>query len=152
MTVHHEGTLMRISDHAPKKIKAIQTWGMGPDRKWADIPYHYLIAPDGIIYEGRDVYTAGETNTEYDPTGQLLICCMGNFNKQKVPRSQLDALIRLIAWCSPEYKISLDLLATHRDYSTQTLCPGKRLYRKFKTGFIKRKVMQIIKKVKRQQI
>jgi len=56
---------------------------MGPDRKWTDIPYHFLIAPDGTIYEGKSVYTVGETATEYDPTGHLLITCLGNLEVQE---------------------------------------------------------------------
>ena len=43
ITVHHEGSRLEITDDAAKKIKAIQVWGMGKDRNWADIPYHFLI-------------------------------------------------------------------------------------------------------------
>ena len=37
ITVHHEGTRLELKDSAAKKIRAIQKWGMGPDRNWADI-------------------------------------------------------------------------------------------------------------------
>ena len=136
ITVHHEGTRLDTSDDAAKKIKAIQKWGMGADKKWADIPYHFLIAPDGIIYEGRSVFTVGETSTEYDPTGHLLICCLGNLQEQPVPEKQLASLINLIAFCSKKYKIGIETLATHRDYSKQTTCPGDNLYAYFKDGYI----------------
>ena len=96
ITVHHEGTRLEITDDAARKIHNIQVWGMGKDRNWADIPYHFLIAPDGTIYEGRDVNTVGETATEYDPTGHLLITCLGNLQQQEVPEQQLNALIRLM--------------------------------------------------------
>jgi hypothetical protein len=144
ITVHHEGTRLLPSDDAAKKIKNIQTWGMGPDRKWADIPYHFLIAPDGTIYEGRDVHTVGETATEYDPAGHLLIVCLGNLEVQEVPEAQLNALIRLIAWCSLKYHISVETLASHKDYSSQTDCPGKNLYRYFQNGEIKHRVQQLL--------
>lgn len=146
ITVHHEGTKLDTTDDAAKKIRNIQAWGMGPDRKWADIPYHFLIAPDGRIYEGRNVGTVGETATEYDPRGHLLICCLGNLEQQPLPAAQRESLIRLIAYTSVKYQIPLDSLATHRDYSSQTNCPGKNLYQHFADGSIKRKAGELIER------
>ena len=145
ITVHHEGTKLLPTDDAIRKIKGIQTWGMGPDRNWADVPYHFFIAPDGKIYEGRDVYTTGETNTEYNPSGHLLICCLGNYEVQEVPAEQLNALIKMIAWSSLTYKIPVETLSTHRDNSKQTTCPGKNLYRYFENGYIKQEVGKLLK-------
>jgi len=136
ITVHHEGTRLEISDDAARKIHNIQVWGMGPDRKWTDIPYHFLIAPDGTIYEGRNVNTVGETATEYDPSGHLLINCLGNLDQQPLPETQLRSLINLIAYCSQKYSIPVETLATHKDYSKQTTCPGKNLYQYFENGYI----------------
>ncbi|MBP6591238.1 MAG: N-acetylmuramoyl-L-alanine amidase [Chitinophagaceae bacterium] len=144
ITVHHEGTKLLATDDAIRKIKGIQTWGMGPDRKWADVPYHFFIAPDGKIYEGRDINTVGETNTEYNPAGHLLICCLGNYEEYEVPEAQLQSLIHLIAWCSTTYKIPAETLATHRDFSKQTTCPGKNLYKYFESGVIKEGVRKIL--------
>jgi hypothetical protein len=146
ITVHHEGTKLEVTDDAAKKIKAIQKWGMGPDRNWVDIPYHFLIAPDGKIYEGRAVTTVGETATEYDPTGHLLITCLGNLEQQPVPAEQLQSLIKLIAYCTRQYKIPSETLSTHRDNSTQTTCPGKNLYAFFENGYIKEQVKAKLKK------
>ncbi len=146
ITVHHEGTRLEIADNAAKKIKAIQTWGMGPDRKWADIPYHFLIAPDGTIYEGRNVFTAGETATEYDPSGHLLITCLGNLEVQEVRPEQLQSLIKLIAFTSKKYNLPIETISTHRDNSTQTTCPGKNLYRYFENGYVKTEAAKLLKK------
>lgn len=142
ITIHHEGTKLEVTDDAAKKIKGIQTWGMGPDRNWVDVPYHFLIAPDGTIYEGRDVFTVGETATEYDPTGHLLITCMGNLEVQEVSEAQLNALINLIAHCSKKYNIPYETIASHRDYSKQTTCPGKNLYQYLENGYIKQQVQK----------
>jgi hypothetical protein len=138
ITVHHEGTYLDKTGNAAKKIAAIQKWGMGPDRNWADIPYHFLIAPDGTIYEGRAVNTVGETATEYDPTGHLLITCLGDYEKQEVPKEVITSLTKLIAFCSKKYGLPLETLSTHRDQSKQTNCPGKNLYRFFEDGTIKK--------------
>ena len=143
ITVHHEGTQLTYTDDAARKINAIQRWGMGTDRNWADIPYHFLIAPDGTIYEGRDVNTVGETNTEYDPTGHLLICCLGNYETQQVPPEMLRSLISLIAWTSRKYHIPVSTLSTHRDNSKQTSCPGKNLYAFFANGYVLQEVKKL---------
>ncbi|OSZ80438.1 hypothetical protein CAP36_04075 [Chitinophagaceae bacterium IBVUCB2] len=145
ITIHHEGTKLEMTADAARKIKNIQTWGMGPDRKWADIPYHFLIAPNGTIYEGRNVFTTGETATEYDPTGHLLITCLGNLEEQEVPEQQLTSLINLIAYCSKKYKLPYETLASHKDYSKQTTCPGKNLYKYLENGYIKAAVKKVLR-------
>lgn len=146
ITIHHEGTRLEIADDAAKKIKNIQVWGMGPDRNWTDIPYHFLIAPDGTIYEGRNVLTVGETATEYDPTGHLLISCLGNLEVQEMPEQQLNSLIKLVAYCCKKYTLPLETLASHRDYSTQTSCPGKNLYQYLQNGYLKTGVKKLMNK------
>ena len=144
ITVHHEGTFFEAAD-AAAKIKAIQVWGMGADRKWADIPYHFLISPGGNIYEGRNVFTVGETNTEYDPAGHLLISCLGNYEKQEVSPELLESLINTIVYASRKYNIDISTLSTHRDNSKQTTCPGRNLYAYFENGYIRSEVEKRLK-------
>lgn len=145
ITIHHEGTKLEIGDDAARKIRNIQVWGMGPDRNWADIPYHFLIAPDGAIYEGRDVFTVGETATEYDPSGHLLITCLGNLEVQEMPAPQLESLVKLVAYCCKKYNLPYETIASHRDYSSQTTCPGKNLYQYLQNGYIKSEVRKLLK-------
>ena len=144
ITIHHEGTVLEAKDDATRKIKNIQTWGMGPDRNWTDIPYHFLIAPDGKIYEGRAVSTVGETATEYNPAGHLLICCLGNLETQPLPEAQFNSLVKLVAYTSKKYGIPLDSIAAHKDFSNQTNCPGKNLYPFIQNGTVKNKAAEII--------
>jgi uncharacterized lipoprotein YddW (UPF0748 family) len=147
ITVHHEGgRLLTDTADAARRLKNVQTWSMGKDRNWSDIPYHYLIAPDGTVYEGRNPLTVGETNTEYDPTGHLLICFLGNYTEQKLSASSLDILIRLIAHFCKKYNIPPDTIATHRDHSRQTTCPGENIYSYFKDGYVKNAVIELLKK------
>lgn len=140
ITIHHEGTRLEDTADAARKIMNIQRWGMGKDRNWTDIPYHFLIGRNGTIYEGRDPMTVGETATEYDPTGHLLINCLGNLNQQPLPESQLKSLIDIIAYACQKYNISYETIASHKDYSTQTTCPGENLYVHVKSGYIKEEV------------
>ena len=145
ITVHHEGgKVLEASADGGQRLKNIQTWGMGTDRNWTDVPYHYLIAADGTVYEGRNVNTVGETNTEYDPTGHLLICFLGNYGQQKLNQELLDVLTRLIAHFCRKYNISPETIATHRDYSKQTTCPGENIYSYFQNGYIKTNVKKLL--------
>ncbi|MBZ4189612.1 family 10 glycosylhydrolase [Niabella beijingensis] len=146
ITVHHEGgKVLSDTSSAARRLKNIQTWCMGPDRKWTDIPYHYLIAPDGTVYEGRDPLTVGETNTEYDPTGHLLICFLGNYEQQELTPHLLDVLSRLIAQCCKQYNIAPETLSTHRNHSKMTTCPGKNIYPFFENGYVKNRVKELLK-------
>jgi hypothetical protein len=145
ITVHHEGgKLLLPTDDARQRLKNIQTWGMGPDRQWTDIPYHLLIAADGTVYEGRSPFTVGETNTEYDPTGHLLICFLGNYNQQQLDEKLLAVLIRLLADSCRKYDISPDEISTHRDHSKQTTCPGDDIYSYFENGYIVEEVKKLM--------
>ncbi|MFC7524100.1 N-acetylmuramoyl-L-alanine amidase [Parapedobacter sp. GCM10030251] len=137
ITVHHEGgkRLMSSAD-ARQRLNNIQRWCMGPDRNWADIPYHLLIAADGTVYEGRNPLTVGETNTEYDPTGHLLICFLGNYNEQQLDEKLLQVLIDLLVDSCIKYGISPTAISTHRDHSQQTACPGEDIYAYFKSGYV----------------
>ncbi len=144
ITIHHEGEYFSPDSNAAKFIKKVQVWGMSEARNWSDIPYHFLIGLDGTIYEGRNVFTTGETATEYDPSGHLLISCIGNFEVQDVPEAQLNSLINLIAYCCKKYDISPDSIASHRDYSKITVCPGENLYKYVKNDYIKNKVKQLL--------
>jgi uncharacterized lipoprotein YddW (UPF0748 family) len=151
ITVHHEGgkVLLETGD-AAQRLKNIQTWGMGKDRNWTDVPYHFLIAPDGTVYEGRNPLTAGETATEYDPSGHLLICFLGNYDEQKLNEKLLDVLTKLIAKLSVQYNISPETIASHRDHSTMTTCPGKNIYPYFENDAVKKKVKELLDSQKNQ--
>lgn len=145
ITVHHEGgKLLTLTDDAKQRLWNVQHWCMGPDRNWTDIPYHLLIAPDGTVYQGRDPLTVGETNTEYDPTGHLLICFLGNYNQQSLDNNLLQVLIRLLVDSCIKYGISPTDISTHRDHSQQTACPGEDIYSYFKSGYVVDEVTKLL--------
>jgi uncharacterized lipoprotein YddW (UPF0748 family) len=147
ITVHHEGgRVLADTADAARRLKNVQVWSMGKDRNWTDIPYHYLVAPDGTVFEGRNVYTVGETNTEYDPSGHLLICFLGNYGEQELSLQSLDVLTKLIACLCKKYSISPETIATHRDHSKQTTCPGKNIYPYFENGYVKKRVNELLQK------
>src|SRR5206468_3804080 len=105
---------------------------------WPDLPYHFLVAPDGRIFEGRSVDYEPETNTHYSVNGNIGIELMGDFEKQRPSREQIAACVALTAWLCQQYKIDLDHVRGHMDAATgQTDCPGKDFYRYFQDGQLK---------------
>ena len=139
ITLHHQGEPFKPGTDPQQYLRKLQTWSRGT-KHWLDIPYHYIIDLDGKIYEGRKIDYAGDTNTEYDPTGHALIEVVGNFEEVEPNQQQLDAVVRLMAMLAHKYGVTLDHIASHRDFSTQTVCPGANLYRYVQDGYFKRKV------------
>ena len=105
ITLHHGGVAF-LRDKDPKQyLRNLQSWSRGT-RMWSDIPYHFLIDLDGNVYEGRDVNIAGDTNTEYDPTGHALIVVLGNFEEVAPNQAQLDAVTAMMVTLAKRFSIA----------------------------------------------
>ena len=139
ITLHHQGEPFKPGTDPQQYLRKLQKWSRAT-KHWVDIPYHYIIDLDGKIYEGRKIDYAGDTNTEYDPRGHALIEVVGNFEEVQPNQQQLDAVVKLMAVLAKKYAVPLDHIASHRDFSTQTVCPGANLYRYVQDGYFKRKV------------
>jgi hypothetical protein len=139
ITLHHQGEPFKPGTDPQQYLRNLQTWSRNT-KHWLDIPYHYIIDLDGRIYAGRDIAYAGDTNTEYDPAGHALIEVVGNFEEVEPNQQQLDAVVKLMAMLAKKYDVSLDHIASHRDFSAQTVCPGANLYRYMQDGYFRRKV------------
>ena len=71
ITIHHAGELWHDKDDPVEFVRHMQVWGQKRpqlekpprDTYWPDLPYHFLIAPDGRIFEGRP--------TQYEPESNL---------------------------------------------------------------------------------
>jgi hypothetical protein len=141
ITLHHQGEPFPQGKDPIQYLRNLQTWSRNT-KHWADIPYHYIIDLDGKMYEGRDINYAGDTNTEYDPTGHALIEVVGNFEEVEPNQKQLDAVVDLMAMLAAKYHVPVERIASHRDFSAQTVCPGKNLYRYVQQGYFRDKVTQ----------
>lgn len=130
ITLHHQGELWDPAADVPAYLRRLQTWSR-ETKHWADIPYHWVIAPDGRIYEARPWQLAGDTNTEYDPRGHLLVMLLGNFEVQHPTDAQWQAAVRLVAELQRRHGLDATRIATHRDHSGQTVCPGAHFYERF---------------------
>lgn len=144
ITLHHQGESFLKGRDPQLYLRNLQAWSRNT-RKWLDIPYHYVIDLDGIIYEGRNINYAGDTNTDYDPSGHALIEVVGNFEEVEPTQAQLDAVVKAMTMLAVKYKISPDSISGHKDFSTQTVCPGKNLYRFLESGYFRDRVRANLK-------
>jgi hypothetical protein len=135
ITIHHAGVVWKAGADPVKTLQTLQAWGQ-KEKHWPDLPYHFLIAPDGRIFAGRPVEYEPETNTTYKTAGHIGVELFGNFEVQRPSQAQLESLVNLTAWLAQEYKIPLDAIGGHKDRA-ETACPGRDLYRYFKDGQLK---------------
>lgn len=134
ITIHHTATKQRTDLTIETKLKNLQAFSQREDKlasgkakpAWFDVPYHYYIAVDGKIAEGREIGYAGDTNTAYDPTGHALIVVEGSFGTDEPNAAQLESLTAMVKWLAKKYKVSGEKIKGHKDYA-DTACPGTNL-------------------------
>ena len=138
ITIHHAGVEWKAGDDPYKKIRGLQAWGKKSvedgGKGWPDLPYHFLIAPDGRIFEGRPIEYEPETNTNYDVHGHIGVQLWGNFETQRISPQQMASAVRLVAWLAQEYGVEDALIRGHRDVAEDTDCPGADFYRYLEDG------------------
>jgi len=123
-TLHH--TAVALDDNADAPARARQHQRYHQDEGFADLAYHFMVDREGNVYEGRSTAFAGETFTEYDPSGHLLITAEGDLDQQDLPPAQLDAIVALLAWGMDEFDLDPAEIGGHSDFAS-TSCPGDSL-------------------------
>ncbi len=105
---------------------------------WSDIGQHISLAPDGRIWDGRDINETPASIKGHN-TGAFAIEMIGNFDigHEKLEGKQLEALIELLIALFEIFKGSKFLF--HREYSKKT-CPG--------TSINKEALLRMVKKNK----
>ena len=134
ITLHHQGETFSRDRDPRQYARDLQSWSRAT-KGWIDVPYHYMIDLDGRIYEGRDIRFAGDTNTRYDPSGHALIEVVGNFEEVEPNAAQLAAVVNLMAQLAARYRVPVEAIRGHRDYASDTVCPGKNLYQYLEDGY-----------------
>lgn len=130
VVIHHQGELWKAGDDVPAYLRRLQTWSRQA-RGWVDVPYHYIVAPDGQVYAARPVSVAGDTNTDYDPRGHLQVMLLGNFEVQEPTPAQWRSTVRLVALLLDEHRIEGSDIAAHQHLASNTVCPGANLLKRF---------------------
>lgn len=145
VTVHHtQGNRPMTEAETAVEVKNIQHYhmvGRGREGKdnFHDIGYHFLIAGDGRVVEGRHAEYLG-AHAGGANEGNIGIAMMGDFNKIQPNTAQIESLTRLVTFLSVKYRKdpnSKGFLEAHQHY-TNTDCPGSNLLAML--GSLRRKI------------
>lgn len=149
LLVHHTASSNYVPD--PREvIRQTYAFQTGPSKKWPDICYHFMIGPDGSVWETRAGSLAGPVMTDATGGNQgyaQLVCLIGDFTSQPPTDAAQESLMRTLIWLADRYGIDTAPTATttfvsrgsdrfrrgttittptisgHRDV-TYTACPG----------------------------
>lgn len=131
ITVHHDGMppveLRGQSDVAARLEQIRRAHVTRRDQPFADIGYHYIIDPQGRVWEGRSVRYQGAHVKDHNEHN-LGILVLGHFNYQRPTPQALAALDRFVAQQMARYNVPLSRVMTHQEISP-TECPGYHLQR-----------------------
>ena len=145
ITVHHsadfaatelDGT-MQSSLEALRKIQRAHM--DGANTGWGDIGYHFLIDPQGRVFEGRELTWQGAHAAGKANVGNVGVCMLGNFEERPPTPAALAALESLVSGLCERFDVKLAEIHGHNEFKS-TDCPGRYLkswvsaYRKGVTG------------------
>jgi len=142
MTIHHSAVALPDNRQIIARLQQHQRYHQD-DKGWADIAYHAAVDRRGNIFALRDTAIAGDTATNYDPSGHFLILCEGNFDDETVSEAQLDSAALVCAWAMREFGITVDTLASHREVTPVTSCPGDGLEAHLTSGDLQQRITDI---------
>lgn len=136
ITVHHSDFPGDTGPDTPDVLRRIETAhlrGIGRDgQAGACIAYHFLIGPDGTVYEGRPLRFQGAHAGGDNNIRNIGVCLLGNFEIHRVPPAQVRSLIAVLDRLRRTYGIPRSRVLGHRDFnppgSHHTDCPGIYLY------------------------
>ena len=137
LTIHHTAAAWRQGQDPAARLRGYQRYHQGLG--WPDIAYHMLIDAEGTVYQGRSALYRGDTATDYDPTGHLLICLDGNFDQHPLPEAQYRALVRMVAWGTTDHPIPWARVGPHRAHA-HPACPGAAVMVPIESGALARDV------------
>jgi hypothetical protein len=112
------------------------------------LPFHYYIAPDGIVYEGQSVEYAGDIGGKR-VSDAVLIGVMGNFDPptQFMTKEQERTLVQLCAWVCSQHSIDPSQIVPARELSPQAPPLGTNLENWFgETDLLRERVRQTLQK------
>lgn len=129
ITVHHDGmppVWIGSAAEAADRIEVIRRSHVEA-RGFADIGYHYVIDPQGRIWEGRSVVYQGAHVHDHNEHN-LGVLVLGNFERQTPTAAATASLDRFVASQMERYSVPMARVKTHREI-TVTECPGENLQR-----------------------
>lgn len=107
LLVHHTASSNTVTD--PRSvIRQTYAFQTGPEKRWPDICYHFMIGPDGSVWETRAGSLDGPVVADATGGNQgyaQLVCLIGDFSLQPPTPAAQDALLRTMIWLADRYGI-----------------------------------------------
>jgi hypothetical protein len=140
ITVHHDAipnTDVSTMDDAARRLNAIRKGHIGEG--WVDIGYHYIIDPQGRLWEGRTTRLQG-AHVRNQNEHNLGVMVMGNFDLQRPTPQALGTLDLFVCEQMRRYGVPLSRVFTHREIGASQ-CPGRNMQShmvmaRARTGFL----------------
>lgn len=131
IVVHHTWKPTASQYTGAATIRGIQNYHMDdPNTGWADIGYHFLIGPDGVIYAGRPEKAVG---AHCPPNVNMVgVNVIGDYDpgQDQVTPAIDKSLVEVLSWLCSTYKIDpRTQIYGHRNFSSKS-CPGDGVYDK----------------------
>ena len=135
ITIHHtadQSAMVNLGNgDTSEYLRRLQAYFQDVKR-WADLPYHYLIAKNGWVYEGRPIAFQGAHAGGLANRENIGIALIGDFDRINPSRAQLNSLKSLVRQLQSRHKISMARIYPHCDLRA-TSCPGARLKKTVRT-------------------
>lgn len=134
--VHHSATTHASNTNWASVVRSFYNSHVGKKPTWGDIGYHYVIAPNGVIYEGRPENIRGcHTGDSKGNEGTLGICLIGNFSNEVPTEEAKESLVKLLSWLCSKYNINPTQASTHKpSNTTKNNIEGHRIYARVTGG------------------
>ena len=131
LTIHHaavDNSDLRSADDVKRRLASIRQDHINrKPEPFADIGYHYIIDPQGRVWEGRPLKWQGAHVADRNDNN-LGIMLLGDFTKQQPTNAQVNSMDAFVAQQMHRYGIPVGRVYTHRELGRST-CPGANLQR-----------------------
>jgi hypothetical protein len=128
ITIHHDAINsadVTSRTAAQRRLNTIRSGHL--EREFADIGYHFIVDPQGNIWEGRPLRYQG-AHVKDQNERNMGVMVMGNFMEQAPTPAALAALDAFVASQMQRFGIPLGRVKTHQELAA-TACPGVSLQR-----------------------
>jgi hypothetical protein len=128
ITIHHDAinsSDVTSQSAATRRLNSIRQGHL--QRDFADIGYHFIVDPQGKIWEGRPLRFQG-AHVKDQNERNMGVMVMGNFMEQRPTPAALAALDAFVASQMHRFAIPLSRVKTHKELAP-TECPGTNLQR-----------------------
>lgn len=108
-------------------ISTIRRWHVACNG-WKDVGYHYCIKLDGTVQDGRPESQVGAHCSGHN-ANSIGICYIGGCDKNMQPKDtrtveQKVALLELVHNLLERYKLTINNVHCHNDYTKAKACPS----------------------------